>query len=164
MFKLFEIANTIKNYKTIIKHLKSHIAEGNYDDLDIEQLQLLESEVKRLSRIKTGSGINKKLAVKTSKFNVIWDVSNPTKAQEKAFDYLGPDAKLYLANDGVHKYQIYNRKSNRWVKFGSIDYQDLTFHNDLKRRENYIKRASNIKGNWKSNPYSANNLSIKILW
>lgn len=164
MLKLLEITNAIKNYKLIIKHLKSHIAEGNYDDLDIEQLQLLENEVRRLSKLKTGSGVGKRLAVKAPKFNTIWNVSNPNKAQEKAYDYLGPDAKLYLADDNIHKYQIYNPKSNRWIRFGSISYQDFTFHKDLKRRDNYIKRASNIEGNWKSNPYSPNNLSIKILW
>ena len=34
----------------------------------------------------------------------------------------------------------------------------------LKHRINYLKRSSKIKGNWKNNLYSPNNLSRKIIW
>jgi hypothetical protein len=43
-------------------------------------------------------------------------------------------------------------------------YEDFTKHKDENRRRNYLKRASNIKGNWKDNPYSKNNLAIHLLW
>ena len=32
------------------------------------------------------------------------------------------------------------------------------------KRYLYLSRATNIKGNWKINKYSKNNLAIKILW
>ena len=35
---------------------------------------------------------------------------------------------------------------------------------DEERKKRYLKRASNIRGNWKNNPYSPNNLSLHILW
>ena len=42
--------------------------------------------------------------------------------------------------------------------------EDYTLHGDKKRRDRYLKRATNIKGKWQDNPYSPNNLSINILW
>ena len=37
-------------------------------------------------------------------------------------------------------------------------------HKDDKRRQNYLLRASHIKGDWKDNKYSPNNLSMHLLW
>ncbi len=38
-------------------------------------------------------------------------------------------------------------------------------HKDDSRRRRYLQRATKIKGNWKDNKYSPNNLSIiHILW
>ena len=31
-------------------------------------------------------------------------------------------------------------------------------------RERYLKRATKIRGDWQDNPFSANNLSINLLW
>ena len=43
-------------------------------------------------------------------------------------------------------------------------YEDYLKHNDETRKKNYLLRSANIKGNWKQNPYSPNNLSRNILW
>lgn len=53
---------------------------------------------------------------------------------------------------------------NKWIHFGQMGYEDYTKHKDDDRRKNYLKRSSNIKGQWKSNKYSPNNLSIHLLW
>ncbi len=45
-----------------------------------------------------------------------------------------------------------------------MGFDDWTFHKNIRRRENYLNRAMNIKGNWKHYPYSANCLSINLLW
>jgi hypothetical protein len=62
------------------------------------------------------------------------------------------------------------------VNFGASDYKDFIIYsilekrNDigdgaaLKHRKRYLTRAANIKGDWKSNPLSRNNLAMKILW
>ena len=42
--------------------------------------------------------------------------------------------------------------------------EDYTKHKDEKRRKSYLARAKGIKGDWKNNKYSANNLSIHLLW
>jgi len=45
-----------------------------------------------------------------------------------------------------------------------MGYEDFTKHKDEERRQQYLSRATNIKGNWKKNKYSPNNLAINILW
>jgi hypothetical protein len=45
-----------------------------------------------------------------------------------------------------------------------MGYEDFTKHKDPIRRHNYLTRTANMKGNWKDNPYSPNNLSRNILW
>jgi hypothetical protein len=90
--------------------------------------------------------------------------SNPEKAQKKAYKYLGKTAKLYPAKNPEKKYSIWDPKNEKWVNFGQIGYQDYLKHNDLARRKNYLTRTANMRGNWKNNPYSANNLSRHILW
>jgi len=54
---------------------------------------------------------------------------------------------------------------NKYVHFGDKRYKDFTQDNKNKdRQQNYLKRSGNIKGNWKNNKYSPNNLSMNILW
>jgi hypothetical protein len=45
-----------------------------------------------------------------------------------------------------------------------MGYEDFTKHKDKKRQTAYLKRTENIKGDWKSDKYSANNLARNILW
>jgi hypothetical protein len=61
------------------------------------------------------------------------------------------------------KYMV-QRPDGRWVHFGQMGYEDYTKHHDKKRRANYLTRSGRIKGDWKSDPYSANNLARKLLW
>jgi len=89
--------------------------------------------------------------------------SNPTQAQKMAYKYLGKTAKIYPAKF-PHKYKIFDPKNNKWVNFGLQGYEDYTKHKDKKRRKNYLTRTAKMRGNWKNNPYSANNLSRNILW
>jgi hypothetical protein len=91
------------------------------------------------------------------------DDSNPKEAQRKAYRYLGKTAKLYPAKP-PKKYKIFDPVHNKWVRFGQLGYQDFTKHRDKQRRSNYLTRTASMRGNWKSNPYSANNLSRHILW
>lgn len=56
------------------------------------------------------------------------------------------------------------------VKFGRVGYSDyvqnlLNNSPDAEtKRKSYLARATKLKGDWKSNKYSPNNLAIKILW
>jgi hypothetical protein len=90
--------------------------------------------------------------------------SNPRTAQSKAYQYLGRTAKLYPATNANKKYSVFDKKNNRWVNFGQMGYEDFTKHHDKARRKNYLTRSRNIKGDWKANRYSPNNLAQHILW
>ena len=97
------------------------------------------------------------------KNDAIWIFSNPKIAQEKAFEYYGPDAILNRSNTRNKKYCILTPE-NKLINFGQMGYEDYTKHNDELRRINYINRTSKIRGDWKQNKYSPNNLSRTILW
>ena len=94
-------------------------------------------------------------------------ISNPKEVIKNAQRYFNnPDIKVYLSNRKNKKYAIYDPINKKLVHFGQFDppMEDFTYHKNDIRRENYLKRASHIKGNWKNNPYSANNMSMHILW
>ena len=76
--------------------------------------------------------------------------------------YFNKPTKLYISDKPNKKYYILN--DNKKIYFGQAGYEDYTKHKDEKRRQLYLKRAINIKGNWKNNKYSSNNLAINILW
>jgi hypothetical protein len=93
----------------------------------------------------------------------ICEVSNPKMVLKQLEKYYGDEVDLYLSTSKNKKYMVFNEDGKK-VHFGSILYQDYTKHKDKKRRKNYLKRASNIKGNWRQNPFSPNMLSIILLW
>ncbi len=88
------------------------------------------------------------------------DFSNPLKAAKNAQKYGVP---LLKSSRKDKKYMVLNPKG-KFVHFGQMGYEDFTKHKDLKRKEAYLQRATKIKGGWKKDPYSANNLAINILW
>ena len=90
--------------------------------------------------------------------------SDPQAAQKLAYRYLGKTAKLYPARNTVKKYSIFDPHNNKWINFGQLGYEYYTRHRDKKRRRNYLTISKSIRGDWKNNKYSANNLSRKILW
>ena len=100
-----------------------------------------------------------------SKNNILWKYSNPITAQNKSYKYLGKKrGRLYRSTNKNKKYMIYDDIHNHYVSFGQMKYEDFTKHKSRKRRHNYLTRSAKIKGDWKRNPFSANNLSRKILW
>ena len=61
------------------------------------------------------------------------------------------------------KYMIMN-DDNKYVHFGDSRYEDFTKHQDKERLKRYLDRATKIKGNWRKDKYSPNNLAINLLW
>ena len=96
--------------------------------------------------------------------NTINEFSNPKIVFEKAKQYLGKDVIIRLSDKEGKKYMVFNPHTNKWVYFGQMGYEDFTKHHDRIRRSNYLRRTENMKGNWKQNKYSPNNLSRNILW
>jgi hypothetical protein len=101
---------------------------------------------------------------KGGKVDEIWKWSNPKKVAEMAKKYLGEQAVIFRSTKPKKKYMIQDPNTNKMVHFGEIGYEDFTKHQDKDRRKNYLTRTANMKGNWKDNKYSANNLSRNILW
>ena len=100
-----------------------------------------------------------------NRFNQLLTVSNPTIVKRNLKKYIPTDTpELFISNRKNKKYMILNPETNKFIHFGSLSYEDFTKHNDLQRQKNYIIRASNIKGNWRSDKYSPNNLSLYLLW
>ena len=89
--------------------------------------------------------------------------SDPLEAARKAKLYLGASAQLFFSTKKDKKYMIQN-PNGHWVHFGQMGYEDFTKHLDERRRQDYLTRSARIKGAWKNDPYSPNNLSRHILW
>ena len=85
-------------------------------------------------------------------------------SSEKTFEYLDSDAKIFMSTRKDKKYRIYDKNSDKWIHFGQLGYEDYTKHKDSSRRTNYLARSKSIRGDWKKNKYSSNNLSIHLLW
>ena len=94
----------------------------------------------------------------------IRNYSNPDIVFKKAREYLGKDVQIQVSNKPPKKYMVFNPSSSKWIHFGLMPYEDYTKHKDMKRRESYLRRTQNMKGNWRENKYSPNNLSRNILW
>jgi hypothetical protein len=121
----------------------------------------------RMSTRRTNKNMNKTMKIKSKKFpKRIYLYSTPRIAQRMAYKYLGrtKTAKLYPARNPAKKYMVFDPKNNKWVNFGQMGYEDYTKHHDKTRRKNYLTRTKGMLGDWKSNKYSANNLSRSILW
>jgi hypothetical protein len=96
--------------------------------------------------------------------DIINQYTTPRKAQANARMHYGEGAQLYRSTRKGKKFMILDPNTNKFVHFGAFGYQDATKHNDEERQDRYFKRAMGIKGNWRYDDYSPNNLSINILW
>lgn len=86
-----------------------------------------------------------------------------------------PPSRLVFADNGVHKLAITDDEG-RVIRFGRVGYNDFLIWSHLERKKSvekgtarakqmrFVKSHSAMKGNWKSNDYSPNNLAIRILW
>ena len=100
----------------------------------------------------------------------IYNVSNPEIVYENLIKYLKKnnlninDYKLFLSKKKDKKYVLLDEKKGDFIHFGNIKYEDFTKHKDEERKNRYLKRAMNIRGKWRDNLFSPNNLSINLLW
>jgi len=82
---------------------------------------------------------------------------------------------IHLSDDNKHKIMIYD-DNGKISRFGRVNYNDYLIYKHLEKkklvpigyadmkRNVFQKSHSKIKGNWKSNPFSPNNLALRILW
>lgn len=86
-----------------------------------------------------------------------------------------PYKVLGFADDGEHKLAIPNA-DGKMIKFGRVGYNDFLLWRHLeasgkvprgeaaKHQNVFQKSHSAMKGNWRKDPFSPNNLALKILW
>jgi hypothetical protein len=91
--------------------------------------------------------------MKTSNFEIVKD----------RFKKIYKSDDIYISDKFPKKYYIITPEGKK-VYFGDIRYEDYTNHMDNERRDRYLSRALNIKGDWKNNIYSPNYLAIVLLW
>jgi hypothetical protein len=91
------------------------------------------------------------------------------KARSKAKKHGLAYKHLGFSSDEKHKLQI-PKANGSLVRFGAVGLGDHVLYslthdpNADEHRRRYLARATKIKGNWKKDPYSPNNLAIHILW
>jgi hypothetical protein len=88
-------------------------------------------------------------------------VSNPRRVFKNAIKIYGDDVEFDFSTRKDKKYMIKDPNNNKWVHFGSIDYEDFTKHNDKERLKKFRQR--NHK--WANMPkYSSGYMSYHLLW
>jgi len=97
------------------------------------------------------------------KSKTIKQYSNPAEVFRRSRKYLGKTVKIGLSTKRDKKYMITTPDGNT-VHFGAMGYEDYTKHKNKTRRKNYLTRSGKIRGDWKKNKYSANNLARRLLW
>jgi hypothetical protein len=80
-----------------------------------------------------------------------------------AHSYLGKNTSILPSTRKDKKFMVM-KPNGTWVHFGAVGYEDFTQHKDVNRQQRYLKRSAGIKGDWKKDKYSSNNLSREILW
>jgi hypothetical protein len=97
------------------------------------------------------------------------------EAKRRAKLHHYPYKLLGFAQDGEHKLAIPD-ENGRVVSFGRVGNGDHLIYSHMekagsvasgtaeKKKNVFHKSHSKIKGDWKGNPFSANNLALRILW
>jgi len=97
------------------------------------------------------------------------------EARRRAKEHHYPYKLLGFASDGKHKLAIPD-KSGRMVAFGKVGYGDHIIYSHLEKHQKvpmgtadakkntFHKSHTKMKGAWASEPFSPNNLALRILW
>jgi hypothetical protein len=102
------------------------------------------------------------------KLSELVKVSDPAEVKRRFEKYRGSaKATIEPSPRADKKYLVRvaaaDGQRGRAVHIGST-MEDYTKHADEARRKSYLARATAIRGDWKSDKWSANNLAIHLLW
>jgi hypothetical protein len=151
--------------------------------------QQMKKLIKEKDKLKEKPLLTKKV-LDTDKYNIQSTMSGagnrPFMKQLEAINYKPAiylkDARLIASKRGYNpKLLNFSDKPNKklnynGVNFGQVNYNDFLIYKHLeragdipkdtasKKMSSYRGRATKIKGDWKDNPESPNNLAINILW
>lgn len=96
-----------------------------------------------------------KKAISLPKTDPLRLYSNPEQAQKNAGKIV-----LFKSQNKHKKYAIIH--DGKVINFGGFGYEDFTKHQNLKRRESYLKRSATPRH--LADPYSPNELARNFLW
>ena len=106
------------------------------------------------------------MSINNQKYTELIKVSNPERVAtnlKKFFKNEKVIPNLLISSRKNKKYMVVKPDGTR-SHFGDMSYQDYTKHQDKDRQLKYLTRANAIRGNWKNDKFSPNNLSINLLW
>lgn len=162
---------TSENIRKSLQNKRNKNIDKFYDDyLELKQLvpdindveDLINNNKNILPTIEVLEG-GKLKDLKINKEKEILKYSDPNVALDNAIKYLNKNITFALSTKKTKKYMV-RRPDGKFIHFGEMGYQDFTKHKDKNKQSAYLKRTANIKGDWKSDKYSANNLARNILW
>lgn len=95
-------------------------------------------------------------------------ISDPLEVKRRFEKYRGTTrAEISVSPRADKKYMVRvvaaDGNRGRIIHIGST-MADFTKHGDAARRKSYLARATAIKGDWRADKWSANNLAINLLW
>lgn len=94
--------------------------------------------------------------------NNLLSISDPARVKRNFAKYKkGDQAQLLPSEKADKKYKVIFE--GKTIHFGST-MADYTKTLDETKKKSYLARANGIKGDWKKNKYSPNNLAIHLLW
>ena len=97
------------------------------------------------------------------KLSELKKISDPDEVFRRFKKYKGGDnATIDISHRDDKKYMV-RVDGKRLVHFGS-KMQDYTLHKNEERRKSYLARSGGIKGEWRDDKYSSNNLARNLLW
>jgi hypothetical protein len=158
-----ELTSKVTEYKSLAEIYKSKKAQyeaGKTKELKVEIL-LIKADLERLLLEIKALSVAERL-VKEGKG--IASYSNAEIAKKNAVKYLGKSVVLKPSTKKDKKFMVLNPVTNKFIHFGQLGFEDFTKHQDLKRQKSYLNRTGNMRGDWKADKYSANNLAREILW
>ena len=102
------------------------------------------------------------------KLSELIKISDPDEVKRRFEKYRGSTkATIEPSPRADKKYLVRVAPANgmrgRAIHFGS-HMEDFTKHGDEARRKNYLARSAGIKGDWRDDKWSANNLARALLW
>jgi hypothetical protein len=91
------------------------------------------------------------------------EVSNISKVKANFAKYKGGDAAVLKPSTRAGK-KFMVTHDGKTTHFGDINLADFTKTGDEVKRKSYLARSAGIKGDWKRDKYSSNNLARALLW
>lgn len=97
------------------------------------------------------------------KLSELQKISDPAAVKRRFAKYKGADTATLAISPRADKKYVVTTPTGASVHFGST-LADYTKHKDEQRRTAYLKRSAGIKGAWRDDKYSPNNLARELLW